>query len=123
MTTRIDLILKPGYISFGQIHRLNMELDFHSLHIWAPVYTVGTDWLRHRNSPLPPHLASYTRALLVSQDRRHLFITPQPDPVQNTVADVPYLQSVILTDDTHLVPGQYESLQVGPALYARLNVI
>ncbi len=23
--------------------------------------------------PLPPHLGSYTRALLVSQDRRHLF--------------------------------------------------
>jgi hypothetical protein len=26
--------------------------------------------------PLPPHLVSYTRALLVSQDRRHLFMTP-----------------------------------------------
>ncbi len=26
--------------------------------------------------PLPPHLGSYTRALLVSQDRRHLFVTP-----------------------------------------------
>ncbi len=28
------------------------------------------------NLPLPPHLGSYTRALLVSQDRRHLFVTP-----------------------------------------------
>jgi hypothetical protein len=27
-----------------------------------------------RNSPPPPHLDSYTRALLVSQDRRHLFV-------------------------------------------------
>ncbi len=27
-----------------------------------------------RNSPLPPHLGSYTRALLVSQNRRHLFV-------------------------------------------------
>jgi hypothetical protein len=26
--------------------------------------------------PPPPHLGSYTRALLVSQDRRHLFVTP-----------------------------------------------
>ncbi len=26
--------------------------------------------------PLPPHLDSYTRALFVSKDRRHLFVTP-----------------------------------------------
>jgi hypothetical protein len=26
--------------------------------------------------PLPPHMGSYTRALLVSQDKRHLFVTP-----------------------------------------------
>jgi hypothetical protein len=26
--------------------------------------------------PPPPHLGSYLRALLVSQDRRHLFVTP-----------------------------------------------
>jgi hypothetical protein len=32
--------------------------------------------LKHRNSPLTPHLGSYTRALLVSQGRRHLFVTP-----------------------------------------------
>jgi hypothetical protein len=33
--------------------------------------------LRPCNSPLPlaPHLGSYTRSLLVSQDRRHLFVT------------------------------------------------
>ncbi len=44
---------------------------------WAPVYSC-CHWLRSRNSPppLPPHLGSYTRALLVSQDRRHLFDTP-----------------------------------------------
>ncbi len=35
-----------------------------------------THWLRPRNSPLPPHLGSYTRTLLSSQDRRHLFVTP-----------------------------------------------
>ncbi len=27
-------------------------------------------------SPPPPHLGSFTRALLVSQDRRHIFVTP-----------------------------------------------
>ncbi len=36
-----------------------------------------THWLRPRNSPLPPHLGSCMRALLVSQDRRHLFVTPR----------------------------------------------
>ncbi len=41
--------------------------------IWAPVYSC-TRWLRL--PPLPPHLGSYTRALLVSQGRRHLFVTP-----------------------------------------------
>ncbi len=39
-----------------------------------------THWLRPRNSPLPPHLGSYTRALLLSQNRRHLFVTPCPGP-------------------------------------------
>jgi hypothetical protein len=33
--------------------------------IWAPVYSC-IHWLRPRNSPLPPHLGSYARALLVS---------------------------------------------------------
>jgi hypothetical protein len=33
-----------------------------------------THWLRSRTPS--PHLGSYTRALLVSQDRRHLFVTP-----------------------------------------------
>jgi hypothetical protein len=42
--------------------------------LWAPVYSC-THWLRPRNSP-SPHLGSHTRALLVSQDRRHLFVTP-----------------------------------------------
>jgi hypothetical protein len=36
-----------------------------------------THWLRPYNPPTPPSpiLGSYTRALLVSQDRRHLFVT------------------------------------------------
>ncbi len=35
-----------------------------------------THWPKPCNSPPPPHLGSHTRALLVSQDRRHLFETP-----------------------------------------------
>ncbi len=34
-------------------------------------------WLmKPRKPPPPPHLGSYMRALLVSQGRRHLFVTP-----------------------------------------------
>jgi hypothetical protein len=31
-------------------------------------------------SPISPHLDSYTRALLVSKDRRHLLVTPWSQP-------------------------------------------
>jgi hypothetical protein len=55
-----------------------MELDLKSLfglHVHSCAH-----WLRPRiltpPSPSPRHLGSYTRALLVSQDRRHLFVTP-----------------------------------------------
>ncbi len=34
------------------------------------------------NATSPPHLGSYTRALLVSQDRRHLFVTPCTAPIR-----------------------------------------
>jgi hypothetical protein len=47
--------------------------------IWSPVYSCA-HWPGPRNSPLPTHLGSYTRALLVSQDRRHLFLTPCAQP-------------------------------------------
>jgi hypothetical protein len=54
--------------------RLNIELDiqtFFGLH----VHRCTIHWLRSRDSPPPlPH--SYTRTLLVSQDRRHLFVAP-----------------------------------------------
>jgi hypothetical protein len=48
-----------------------MELDLQSLfglHVHSCAH-----WLRPRNNPPPPHLGSNTKALLVSQDRRHLF--------------------------------------------------
>jgi hypothetical protein len=43
-----------------------MELDLQKS-IWAPVYSC-THCLRPRNSPVLPHLGSYTTALLVNQD-------------------------------------------------------
>ncbi len=55
-----------------------MELDLQSLFglyvTWcALLYSMaGTP----EPPALPPHLGSYMRALLVSQDRRHLFVTP-----------------------------------------------
>jgi hypothetical protein len=43
--------------------------------IWTPVYRA--DSLRPRNSPPPAFGPIYcTMALLISQDRRHLFVTP-----------------------------------------------
>jgi hypothetical protein len=59
---------------------LNMELlvdlkSLFGLHVHS-----CTHGLRTRNPPppptIPPHLGSYTRALLVSQDSRQLFVTP-----------------------------------------------
>ncbi len=54
----------------SSLHRLNMELDLHSFFGLLPVCSC-THWLRL----LPSHLGSYTKALLVSQDRRHLCVT------------------------------------------------
>ncbi len=49
--------------------------------IWASVYSCS-HWLRPRNSSRPSPrtwgLGTYTRVLLVSKDRRHLFVIPCP---------------------------------------------
>ncbi len=58
----------------GAAHRLNMELDLQSK--FRPYVHGCIHWLRPCNPSPPPHLGSYTRALLVIQDRRHLFVTP-----------------------------------------------
>jgi hypothetical protein len=52
-------------------YRLNIELDLQSLFGLLCTY-----WLRSRNSLPPVQLDLSTRAQLVSQDGRHLFVTP-----------------------------------------------
>ncbi len=57
-----------------QGHMLNKELYFQSLFgLLCTAVLIGWD---PATPPLPQHLDSYTRELLVSQDRRHLFVTP-----------------------------------------------
>ncbi len=51
-----------------------MELDVQSL--FGLHVDSCTHWLTPTPPTLLPHLGSYTKALLVSQDRRHLFLTP-----------------------------------------------
>jgi hypothetical protein len=62
------------FIKYALYHRLNMDGVRSPKFILALVYSC-THWLRPRHSPTPPHLGSYTRALLVSKDRRHLFVS------------------------------------------------
>jgi hypothetical protein len=52
---------------------LHVELDLQSL-FGLHVHSCALR-LRPCKPPIPPHLDSYTRGLLVSQDRRHLFVT------------------------------------------------
>ncbi len=56
-------------------HRSNMELDLQSL-FGLLCTAVLIDWDPATPPPLSTHLGSYKRALLVSKDRRHLFVTP-----------------------------------------------
>ncbi len=63
-------------------HRLNMELDLQSLFglLCIQLYSLSETPQPPPPSPLPPHFGSdfgsYARALLASQDRQHLFVTP-----------------------------------------------
>ncbi len=61
-----------------------MELDLQSLiglHVHCTAVLIGWDL-----ATPPPHLGSYTRALLVSQDRRHLFVIPPSSALQKLTA-------------------------------------
>ncbi len=69
-------VLAAGtYVTVHMVHALKyFELDLQSL-FGLHVHSC-THWERPHNPP-PPHMGSYTRALLVSQDRRHLFVIPR----------------------------------------------
>ncbi len=67
-------------------HRLNMDLDLQSLFgLLCTAVLIGLDPPRTPRPP-PRILGSYTRALLVSQDRRHLFVTSCRRPSQESVS-------------------------------------
>jgi hypothetical protein len=44
--------------------------------IWAPCAQLYSFAETRTTPPIPRYMGSYTRALLVSQDRRHPFVTP-----------------------------------------------
>jgi hypothetical protein len=58
-------------------NRWSTKLDLQSLLGSMCTMHSYIHWLtpNHRPPPKHPHLGSYTRALFVSQDRRHLFVT------------------------------------------------
>jgi hypothetical protein len=64
-------------------HRLNKEVDLQSFFWAVQLHSLA------ETPQLPPHLGSYTRALLVSQDRWHLFVTL-------LLLSLGYLSSVLL---------------------------
>ncbi len=87
-------------------HRLNKYAVRSPKFIWAPVYSYSY-WLRPR-IPLPPHLGSYTRALLVSQERRHLFVPPWFLPLFLT------LQRTVCNRAAIVTPGLPEGMRATP---------
>ncbi len=80
LTTSLNMWLQINWASgdegaMGVIHGLNIELDIQSLFgILCTAVRIG--WDPAIPPPPPRHLGSYTRAPLVSQDRRHLFVNP-----------------------------------------------
>jgi hypothetical protein len=84
--------------------------------IWAQCAQLScTHWLRPRNAPPHPHLGSYTRALLVSQDRRHLFVTPWFSPFREFL-------NFFFLDDCHCHEIDFVSLFVGVLFLFLKNV-
>ncbi len=70
-----EVTLYPIGPTNGSRHRFNMELDLQSLFgLLCTAVLIG--WDPAIPPPLDPHWGSYTRALVVSQDRRHLFVIP-----------------------------------------------
>ncbi len=73
---KVTVLQYTVYTVSGMLVLNHMELDLPSL-FGLHVYSC-TRCLRLRT---PPQMGSYTRALLVSQDRRHLFVPPCIEPM------------------------------------------
>jgi hypothetical protein len=70
-----NAVLFAPYV-YAPTHRLNMELDLQSF-IRAPWTAVLIVWELACNSPLPPHLGTYTRAHWSAKiDHICIFVTP-----------------------------------------------
>ncbi len=88
------LVLSVGncmvLLSVQAAHRLNIELDFQSLFglLCIQLYSLAEI---PQLPPFPMHLGSYMMAILVSQERRHLFVTPC---LQTTTDQIQTSQSV-----------------------------
>jgi hypothetical protein len=73
-------------------------MEFDPKFIWAPYVQLYSLDETPQLSPPPRNLGSYTRALLVSQDRRHLFETPW----KKTHAHKPWLELAPATSHRQL---------------------
>jgi hypothetical protein len=73
---RSSLMGDAGPLSAGNPYMVNLEMDLQSL-FGLLCTAVLAETPHSPPPPLPPHLGSYTRALLVRHDRRHLFVTSE----------------------------------------------
>jgi hypothetical protein len=98
----VNLVAKGGKITPN--HRLNLELDLQSLFgLLCTAVLIGSD----PAPPPPPHFGSYMKALLVSQDRRHLFVTP-PAPNLFLSAGHGCFYIVLCPEELFLIDLQYK---------------
>jgi hypothetical protein len=85
-------------------NRLNMELDLPNF-IWAPCALYS---LAETPQYSAPPAFGFIRALLVSQDRRHLFLTPWLIWSKGLLIDVLYILYHGITVSLHKLTTQYK---------------
>ncbi len=101
-------------------HRLNMEVDLQSLFGLHVTWCAQLYSLAEAPQPPPPHWDFYARALLVSQDRRHLVVAPCGRPNLSATLRVPeheHSAAPAPADGQLRAHGPDRRPQVGPAEY------